>query len=508
MVALSAQYIALITYAAAYTSLVIFIGVYVYFARKRNPQTTPEEKSRTYFEQVWYAREIYTAVVVHLYDQATDIAVMVQWGQLTKKEVIDGVNLESVNMLTFFIPGLAFIIIYRVITMVFAIYEDTKTNTQSRNVYQDMDKENETQRTKRSCSIILWDLILSIFDLYFVKVVYKEFEAGEYKPNKTHRSLQLCESLFESMPQVVLQSVFLLRYTATNTGGGDDTIGITLIIISITASILSIANKYAWFDQQAVVLDAKELNVEKKKCYISWRFLIRAIWRWSDLCVRFVIFSLLWVCIGGLYILIYVGLSYLFYYFIVLNRIKMKESNGWYRLLATTICIVGIILDYEWHFCILRLIDNGLLMLIISIFVFINFDCADVACSDNSKRDALNTPIIFTFILMGLIAYFIELIIYPILQSRRVHIIKKALQGREFFSIILFGDSAEIPCYYLTYYVDTQNNENNKGLGYQDIIYFTGKKSNEDCEKLGEMLENIFKDNPILNLSSGDIAID
>eukprot|EP01083_Nonionella_stella_P020484 56790_1 len=239
------------------------------------------------------------------------------------------------------------------------------------------------------------------------------------------------------MPQVVLQTVFLL---------------------SITVSILSIANKYSCFDRQAVVgREAVEWR-SQRRCYISWRFLVRQLWRWSDLCARFVILTLLWVCIGGLWLSVYVCLSYLFYYFVVFDRIGQSHL---YRLLATTTCIVGIILDYERHFCILRLIDNGV----------------------------MNTPIVFVFIVMGFAA--IELITYPILQSHKMKIIKKTLKG----------DDDAVPCY--------SKDEGNRGLSVEDINYFTGKKSNDDCEKLGEAIEEVFKSLLAMDaINTGDIQMD
>eukprot|EP01083_Nonionella_stella_P173615 599431_1 len=503
MAKLADQYIALIVYASTYLFLVIAIGVLVYFKRKKRSRISAADKDRSYIETVWFAREIYAAVIVHLYDQATDVAIMVQWGRFLDEELSGTRDLESVNMLSFFVPGVGFIILYRVITMIFAIYEDTKT-VEEHIVYRDMEKQKEHERNKKSIWIIIWDIILCFFDLYFIKIVYLEFEAGEFKPNQAHRSLQLCEALFESMPQVVLQSVFLLRYTAS-VSATDDTLGISLVVVSITASILSIANKYSWFDRQAVVWDAKQLNGGRKgECYISWRFVVRQLWRWSDLCARFVILTLLWVCIGGLYLSIYVCLSYCFYYFVVFDRIGQSHL---YRLLATTICIVGIILDYERHFCILRLIDNGVMIGVISIFVFATFDCSDVYCSSNSKREVMNTPIIAVFILMGFVAYAAELITYPILQSHKMQIIKKTLKGRAFFSIILFGDDDAVPCYYLTYFV-----EGKRGLSVDDINYFTGKKSNDECEKLGELVERVFKslldDTGDIQMDTGDVAID
>ena len=111
----------------------------------------------------------------------------------------------------------------------------------------------------------------------------------------------------------------------------------------------------------------------------------------------------------------------------------MKTNSRPYRLLATTICIVGIILDYEWHFCILRLVDNGLMMLLLSLFLWLDVDFG------SANSDADDTSLLWIFWALGVAAYAVELVTYPILQSRRLNIIKKTLSGREFFRLLLLN---------------------------------------------------------------------
>ena len=209
--ALEAHYILLIVYIAVYIVILFAVGVYVYYARKKYIEQggfigdSDGYIPQSYCEQLIYAREIYTAVIVHLYDQATDIAVMYQWYGLLKQE-INGQNLEGVDMRSFFIPGLGFILLYRIITVFFALYEDTQYGREKKKIvtgaqqHTDIEKQLQllakTIKRKTFCQVC-WDLLLSILDFYFIKVVYKQFWDGEYKPNQTHRSLQLCESLFE-----------------------------------------------------------------------------------------------------------------------------------------------------------------------------------------------------------------------------------------------------------------------------------------------------------------------
>ena len=147
-----------------------------------------------------------------------------------------------------------------------------------------------------------------------------------------------------SFPQVVLQTVFLLRYAARE----DNEEGITqigLLLASLIASIYSIADKYAFFDRQSSSKAAKEITWKCKRDCISWGFILRKIWRWSELCVRFVIFSLVWVLIGGWWCLVYLILSLLFYWKMI-DKLVDTNGNVMERILVTQMCIVGMFVLY------------------------------------------------------------------------------------------------------------------------------------------------------------------
>eukprot|EP00483_Globobulimina_turgida_P002975 UN02980 len=122
----------------------------------------------------------------------------------------------------------------------------------------------------------------------------------------------LAEAVFESMPQVVLQTVFLVQ-THNNEDLPNSNINI-LIFTSLIASILSVANKFYLMDKNAVIDKAKSLNPEKKfgECCNVW-YLIRIFWRVCHILSRFAIFSLIWICVGGMYLLIFIGCSFVWY---------------------------------------------------------------------------------------------------------------------------------------------------------------------------------------------------
>ncbi len=141
MVELSSSGIVLIIYAASYALIVLAVGIMVYRKRKN--------KDITYCEELVHQRQIYGAIIVHIYDRSTDVAVMVNWGRLTVQE-LNGNNIEGINMLSFLIPGIFVMILYRFITVCFALYavdesmEDTK-------MYHD----KEAGAKPRTCGSIL-----------------------------------------------------------------------------------------------------------------------------------------------------------------------------------------------------------------------------------------------------------------------------------------------------------------------------------------------------------------
>eukprot|EP01083_Nonionella_stella_P207445 753590_1 len=68
------------------------------------------------------------------------------------------------------------------------------------------------------------------------------------EPQEMQRILQFFEAVTESMPQIVLQSVFIIR-SANDEELRKNGSNIGLLLFSVLASLLSISNKYVWFDK-------------------------------------------------------------------------------------------------------------------------------------------------------------------------------------------------------------------------------------------------------------------
>ena len=99
------------------------------------------------------------------------------------------------------------------------------------------------------------------------------------------------------MPQIMLQSVFIIRsYNDPNIEDGD----LLLISFSVMASLISIANKYIFLDENTVTVKGKSLNPKMKfpSCF-NYFYILRVVWRVSDVISKFAIYVLIWTVLGG-----------------------------------------------------------------------------------------------------------------------------------------------------------------------------------------------------------------
>lgn len=105
--------------------------------------------------------------------------------------------------------------------MFFAFYENTQFGRKMKAIqkeHPEMDLDDiEDQLHNEGLYKKTWfqgmrDVILAAFDLYFVRVIYEEFRKGMYKPNQTHRSLQLCEALFERYSWCIFIFLFIFMH--------------------------------------------------------------------------------------------------------------------------------------------------------------------------------------------------------------------------------------------------------------------------------------------------------
>eukprot|EP01083_Nonionella_stella_P243756 849051_1 len=230
-----------IVYFSLYFVLVVGLAIHIHLKKEH-------DSKKSFVSALWKKRGIYGQIFIHVYDTATDIAVMVEWYLLAEQErnaQNPEDNIESLDMNALFWTTVAFLIIYRLISICLGCLS-AATDDESRWI------------------LLIDGCCLGLLDLYIVKAVYQAIKDEATEPSPRQKMIQLTESIFESLPQVVLQSVFLIRSWNDEELKRDDNNSTGLVAMSLVASLFSISNKYCWVDRDAVDEECKDAHLSIK----------------------------------------------------------------------------------------------------------------------------------------------------------------------------------------------------------------------------------------------------
>eukprot|EP01084_Bolivina_argentea_P040550 74928_1 len=159
-----------ISYFFTYTLLMMIIAFVVY---KKEKHTV----DKTFLKSVWIQRKIYAQILVHFYDTATDLGVIITWYGLYQDEQ-NGVNYESVDMGVFFWGACAVLMLYRLL-MIPIIY-----------------MHNVSKYDRTSCGAFLCvlkfccQLPLAILDMFVFIAIYDSFKSAEDIMKENAQKLQ------------------------------------------------------------------------------------------------------------------------------------------------------------------------------------------------------------------------------------------------------------------------------------------------------------------------------
>eukprot|EP01084_Bolivina_argentea_P314164 544141_1 len=452
-----------IVYASCYLMLLLIFSLKIYLSQKDT-----QRSFKHFLSEMWKKRHFYLPIALHAYDTATDFGVLYEWYNLAEYEK-NVANLESLNMSQFFWVGIGLAIAYRFLLAIsgcITFIALGKSATHNKPIFVSI-------IIIFSCGLlglICGFLEVMVFVGMFIDLTVKN-ENGEevIGAAEAQYACQSAESILESLPEVILQSVFYMR--AYNDPVLREAAGkiVVLVIISIMAAIISIASKYIWIDEYMVKTEAQYLivtNIDTSNTdinniafvgncfclpkYISYAYIIRVIWRLMAVTARVVIFALIWVVIGGALLIIIVPMAMLVWYVLVIgiyhemfqpyihdikNKIESKTANiGCWHVFAccagfgAIMCVgtVVIIIFIVFIFCagvmfqlgiailssrtlyVLRIIENVVLMCIVTIFGFLKFDCK--YCAESENRYAFYNYRILTWIVIGWVAIIIHTI--------------------------------------------------------------------------------------------------
>ena len=238
-------------------------------------------------KEIWSYKWIYFSSLSTIYDQATDIGVLIYWHSLINNDKIEHVDMELL-----FVLSCIFLSISRFVSgmYVFAIMKS-----------------------------VLLGLFLGMFDLLIMTLVWVKISENkntleELRQDEDELSiilgLQMYETYFETLPQILLQSLFLIR-TFKNDVVYDtnNQFNIYLVWISLFISVVSSTNKISSYGTSGGISTRDsilfKLNIRKKCPIINIYLLSLKMYFILTILTRLFIYSLLWSICGGMVVTLF-----------------------------------------------------------------------------------------------------------------------------------------------------------------------------------------------------------
>eukprot|EP01084_Bolivina_argentea_P053397 98010_1 len=329
------------------------------------------DKVKYWFKSIYNKRSCYYPVIAHIFDQASDYMVVVEFYFLWQEEVAHGNDFcNGLDMRAMFVASVLILLLYRMITCIF-IYQYTKS---------------------------LLKVLLQFIDLEFVVVIMLNWKRDRNNPNAVQRWIQSMEAIFESAPQALLQFMFLLK-----TGQFQVNSSSWIVLFSFVFSMISLTSRIVTDEKYLFIQHAQSSNFNKKKCcvlkgknavvsdlreekgyccFMSLSFFIRVLYRLLDVSCHMFIYALFWLLMGAVPLFLLLCIDMMITLVLLL---KYNMNNALSAIIATQFCrstdskkrVACLI------FNIYRFSSHLICLLCITIIGYTNMKCS--FCSDNTK---------------------------------------------------------------------------------------------------------------------------
>ena len=144
-----------IVYGSAHLILGLILAFTLFRLTKRSGESL---QCKDFFYRLWKMRGVYTPLIIHIYDTATDIGVLYEWYKLSEYEQRgDEYNIESLDMKQLFWIGIGFMIAYR---STLGILGCLYCNYTLLDLITFHDNRNACLETIRCCSICIFGTII------------------------------------------------------------------------------------------------------------------------------------------------------------------------------------------------------------------------------------------------------------------------------------------------------------------------------------------------------------
>eukprot|EP01083_Nonionella_stella_P290743 989284_1 len=239
---------------------------------------------------VWKMRSVYSSLAVHSFDVLTDVLVILQW--INAENIPD----DNVDPQAMAYSGIAVIVFSRVISAI-AIFI----------------KDRDFVRS-----------VLQLFDLLIFQEIYESHHkiVSQFKNKQIRNKRQAVDStlsfkyvrnmeaVFESIPESVLQLVYVMRIGFHNFGTESTDQPIGIFVVSIIQSVISMTNSI--LNNDNTLMKEDKWAKYKQRFPPTFEFCKHALCRISEIIYRIGLFALFWTVCEGLAFSILIGIELLF----------------------------------------------------------------------------------------------------------------------------------------------------------------------------------------------------
>jgi len=234
-------------------------------------------------------------------------------------------------------------------------------------------------------------------------------ELDEHDPSKQHRFLLLLQCVFETVPGLLLQIVFWMK-SANDPVLHEDSSGF-LMPFSIAVSIVTVTDRFVRYIDDLYV-------VEEAKKRICGPYIGRVVYRMASIVASFVVLSMLWVIVGGLWIGIWCALSFVGW-MVAASLVEGQIFTSWHIANGVRNMIaVPVLYHWKWH--TVKFVEHMLGMLFVLVLLWLDID-DDVFVSLDT-RSGLNDHGRVQFVFaVGWLAAVVAFVVYLVML--RLHIL-------------------------------------------------------------------------------------
>eukprot|EP01083_Nonionella_stella_P172767 593932_1 len=360
------------TYFSAYMFIFLIVSIvcaftvrseYAEFKNKDadNAKWSMAKLSKRWAKLLWRKKKVYGQLIPHFFDQATDLGVIFEYYKLRDDDEI------GINTMNLFVVSICVLIFHRIISSA-AIYHLTK-----KPIY----------------------MLYQVFDLLMIRCIWTNYKLDSDEPSNSQRYLQIMEATFESAPQILISTAFLVK---ANTSSANNPI----VIISLITSFWSLSARVSGDDKLMFKEEWKSVGCKSKFPFVNCRYIIRVfLWRFLEISSRIILLCLMWINLGGLSVFVVLTLEFIYLSVICFglqsvgimgNVIYLVAANSNKKSEAWAMLMTRIFWSY-------RVLSSYLYLILVTVFAMTKFDAPKIEDYQTRHRQTIKDKVGFALFL-------------------------------------------------------------------------------------------------------------